>query len=90
MKLTKKLKAALDAAQMEAGLTQMQDLIDSGEVWKFEGAMGREAMSLLASGACYLPDYPTYDYYGNRIPARGDLKPGTKGTLENSIEFYNL
>lgn len=90
MKLTKKLKAALDAAQMEAGVTEMQSLITSGDVWKFEGFMGREAMSLLESGACYLPEKETFDYWGNRIPSRDDLQPGTKGTLENSLRFYNL
>jgi hypothetical protein len=58
------------------------------EVWKFEGSYGRQAMSLLEEGACFLPDEPTYDYYGNRLPSRNELKPGTKGTLENSINFW--
>lgn len=70
------------------GLKQMQDLIDSGDVWKFEGSYGRAAMSHLESGACMLPKVPRMDFYGNTVPSRDDLKAGTKGTFQNSVNFW--
>lgn len=78
----------INALQEKHGLKQMQSLIESGDVWKMEGSMGRAAMNHLESGACYLPDKPTWDYYGNKLPARSWLDAGTKGTLENSENFW--
>jgi len=68
--------------------TKQQELITSGDVWKFEGSMGRAAMESLESGACFLPDVVTFDYYGSKLPARSMLKDGSKGTLGNSQEFW--
>lgn len=87
----KQIKAVekITAMQAKHGLTEMQRLITSGEVWKFEGSYGRSAMANLESGACYLPEVPTFNYYGNKVPSRTELKAGTKGTLENSIEFWD-
>jgi len=80
---------SIQKRQKEAGFDTMQRLINDGSVWHMEGSMGREAMRLLECGACMLPTIPFYDYYGNRIPSRNDLKKGSKGTLENSIQFYS-
>lgn len=33
---------------------------------------------------------PMRDYWGNLIPYREMLKPGSKGTLENSARFYEI
>lgn len=33
---------------------------------------------------------PMRDYFGNVIPYRELLQPGTKGTLENSARFYGI
>jgi hypothetical protein len=74
--------------QKEAGVYEMQKLILSGAVWKLEGSMGRVAMDGLKEGVYYLPDEPHNDYYGNRVPAREDLRPGTKGTLENAWKYW--
>jgi hypothetical protein len=74
--------------QKENGYAEMQKLINSGDVWKFEGSMGRAAMESLESGACMLPDKYTYDYYGNKLPPRTILKQGSKGTFQNSVNFY--
>lgn len=74
--------------QKEYELDEMQLLINSGEVWKFEGSFGRRAMELLESGACMLPKSRKSDYYGNVIPSRDDLKPGSKGTYQNSRDFW--
>lgn len=67
----------------------MQELIETGLAWHFEGSVGREAMSFLKCGACFLPETPFKDYYGNEVPSREWLEPGTTGTLENATEFWN-
>jgi hypothetical protein len=74
--------------QAANGLTEMQNMINSGEAWRMEGSYGRAAMDNLESGACYLPQERHNDFYGNTVPSRDDLKSGTKGTLENSINFW--
>ena len=74
--------------QKQYGVYDTQKGINSGEIWKFEGSVGRFAMDTLESGVCVLPEKRTQDYYGNTIPARTDLKPGTKGTLENASNFW--
>lgn len=80
--------AKIKQLQKQYGLTEMQKLIDSGNVWKFEGSYGREVMALLESGACMLPTKDYYDYYGNRVPSRDKLVAGTKGTFQNSQNFW--
>lgn len=74
--------------QIELGFDKMQNIIDTGSVWHMQGSMGRDAMSLLESGACMLPTKPRKDAYGNVVPSRTQLMNGTKGTLLNSIRFY--
>lgn len=74
--------------QKQHGYAEMQALIDSGSVWSFEGSYGRHAMDLLRSGACFLPKKPSRDYYGNRIPSRDEVKQGTAGSYQNSVEYY--
>lgn len=74
--------------QREHGYAEMQNLIESGEVWKLEGAYGRQAMDLLKDGACFLPKEPKRDYYGNVVPSRDTLEPGSTGTYANSVRFF--
>jgi len=75
--------------QKEIGYDSIQRLIDNGNAWKMEGSTGRLAMSMLKSGACFLPKKAFYDYYGNKVPSRDELAEGTTGTIQNSIEYYN-
>jgi hypothetical protein len=74
--------------QEQYGLKQMQDLINNGECWKFEGSYGRAAMNTLESGQCMLPEEQYQDYYGNTVPSRTELREGTKGTLLNCQRFW--
>lgn len=74
--------------QKEAGVYEMQKLILSGAAWKMEGSVGREAMAGLKAGVYYLPEEPHHDYWNNRVPSRDELKPGTKGTLENASKYW--
>ena len=75
--------------QKEYNVFGMQAMINSGDCWKLEGSVGRHASDLLDIGVCMLPKLPTHDYYGNPIPSRDYLKPGTKGTYLNSKEFWS-
>jgi len=74
--------------QKDSGFSEMQNLINSGTVWKMEGSMGREAMEYLRLGACMLPKKTFKDYYGNTIPSREHLRNGTLGTFQNSVNYY--
>lgn len=78
----------ITALQKQYGFNKMQEYINNGMAWKLEGSVGREAMALLESGACMLPKEFKVDYYGNRVPSRDVLKPGTKGTFKNSQNFW--
>jgi hypothetical protein len=74
--------------QKEYGFSEMQEMINSGTAWRMEGSVGREASSLLESGACMLPKEFRSDAYGNRVPSRDVLKQGTKGTYQNCVKFW--
>ena len=79
---------AITKLQKDYGFDKIQESINTGLAWKMEGSVGREAMALLESGACMLPKEFNVDYYGNRVPSRDVLKPGTKGTFKNSQTFW--
>lgn len=78
----------ITALQKQYGFDKMQESINTGQCWKMEGSVGREAMAQLESGACMLPKEFKTDYYGSRVPSRDVLKPGTKGTFKNSQNFW--
>ena len=78
----------LKKRQKEAGNWFYQLLINTGDVWKLDGSTGRYAMELLNCGACYLPKKVTFDYYGNKLPTRDQVKPGTKGSYQLSVKYY--
>lgn len=59
-----------------------QELINTGLAWKMEGSVGREAMALIRHGRCILGKKGSYDAYGNYVPSRTEVQPGTKGSIE--------
>jgi len=71
-----------DDASEEEFIAAYQSLIDNGQAWKLEGHVGRTAMDLIESGYCILGEEGHYDYYGNYIPSRNEVIPGTKGSKE--------
>jgi len=79
----------INELQEQYGLAEWQRMINDGSCWTLEGWYGRRAMALLEMGACYLPEEPHHDYYGNQVPARHMLQAGTKGTLELSQTFWS-
>ena len=74
--------------QRTYGLTELQESINSGQCWLREGFFGRTAVDALKDGACMLPEEQYYDYYGNLVPSRNDLKEDSTGTLSNSQNFW--
>jgi hypothetical protein len=76
-------------AQKEMGVNELQEWINLGIAWKMEGSVGRAAMAALESGECMLPKQAHFDYYGNRIPSRDELKKGSKGTYQNAVKFWS-
>jgi hypothetical protein len=76
--------------QKAYGVTGTQEGINSGLCWRMEGSVGRFASEMLEAGVCVLPNGRRTDYYGNIVPSRDDLKPGTKGTLLNCQTFWQM
>lgn len=66
----------------------LQLLIERGTVWKLQGSYGRSAMQALEAGDVMLATKPQSDYYGNRIPSRDEVKPGTKGSRQLVVQTH--
>lgn len=60
----------------------LQNLIDNGEGWMSESALGQAVVQALEDGTCVLGTAAHRDYHGRVVPARGDVEPGAKGSLE--------
>jgi hypothetical protein len=60
----------------------LQHLIDTGEGWQSESALGQAIVQALEDGTCVLGTTPQHDYHGRVVPARADVEPGAKGSLE--------
>lgn len=71
-----------DNVSMDEMIEGYQALIDSGDAWRLEGSVGRNAMALIEAGKCTLGPTGHRDYYGNYIPSKYEVKPGTKGSQE--------
>lgn len=59
-----------------------QHLVDTGQAWRLEGHVGRTADALLEAGVIMLGEEGHRDYYGNYVPSRHEVEPGTKGSAE--------
>ena len=60
----------------------LQALIDSGMAWRLEGSVGRAAHDAIEAGVCILGEVGHRDYWGNYVPSRYEVQPGTKGSIE--------
>lgn len=65
----------------EDSLEGVQQLIDSGQGWLLEGSVGRALSAAIEDGAAVLGPVEHRDYWGNRIPSRDQVQPGTKGSV---------
>lgn len=63
-------------------LAVYQELVDTGMAWRMEGSVGRAAMDLLRAGKIVLGPVGHRDYWGNYVPSRHEVKPGTMGSVE--------
>ena len=77
--LLKVLAGEADEAETIAGY---QHMIDTGQAWHLEGFVGRTAMNMIDIGVCMLGEERHRDFWGNVVPSRWDVKPGTKGSPE--------
>jgi hypothetical protein len=71
-----------NATDHETAVKAMQRAINNGTVWHMQGSMGRAAMDMIRAGDCVLGTKAHRDYWGNIVPSRFDVKPGTVGSLE--------
>ena len=71
-------------------LDDLQGLIDSGMAWRLEGSVGRAAMDAIENGACILGEVGHRDYWGNYIPSRHEVEPGTKGSIEYALALQEV
>lgn len=60
----------------------IQRAINTGSAWSFQGSYGRAMMDAISSGHCMLGKRSASDYWGNHIPARDEVKEGTKGSYQ--------
>ena len=64
-----------------------QYLINTGQAWRMEGHVGRTAMRLIENGQCVLGEQGHRDYWGNYVPSRTEVEPGTKGSVEYACDM---
>ena len=63
-----------------------QALVNSGDAWKLEGHVGRTAMRLIEAGKIMLGKVAKKDYWGNVVPGRDEVEPGTKGSYQFVVD----
>jgi hypothetical protein len=77
-----------DVSEMDYFLS-IQRAINSG-MWGLQGSYGRSMMEAIKAGYCMLGTKAARDYYGNSIPSRNDVQPGTKGSYDFVIDTMGL
>lgn len=63
-----------------------QDLIDSGYAWQLPGSYGRTADALIEAGLCTLGEQGHRNYWGNYVPSKHEVKPGSVGSEQYARE----
>lgn len=83
MGLSPNTQAFLTGIEPDAdGLAALQELVDTGYAWQLEGSIGRAAMAAIEAGQIALGTTGHHDYWGNYVPSRFEVEPGTKGSVE--------
>jgi hypothetical protein len=76
-----------DATEEEI-IAAYQQAIDSGDAWRLEGHVGRTAMGLIEQGLCVLGEEAHRDFWGNRVPSRFEVEPGSLGSVEYAAQRH--
>ena len=71
------------------GYKQMQKMINDGSAWMMEGSYGRLAMDCIKQGKCILPTKSHYDYWGNKVPSRYEVKKKSIGSYWWAVDFWS-
>jgi hypothetical protein len=82
------IEASEDVSEMDYFLA-IQRAINSG-MWGLQGSYGRSMMGAIKAGYCMLGAKAARDYYGNNIPSRNDVMPGTKGSKDFVIDALGI
>ncbi len=59
-----------------------QEMINDGSVWRLQGSYIRTAFDLVDAGQCMLGEFGHNDYFGDYIPSRYEVRPGSPGSAE--------
>lgn len=65
----------------------LQRMINAGQ-WSLQGSFGRTMMGAIEAGDVLLGFERAHDYYGNLIPARTDVRDGTKGSYGYVLDHH--
>jgi hypothetical protein len=74
-----------ETATEEDEIRALQLLVNTGQ-WSWPGRTGRAMFDAIEAGFVALGPEPARDYYGNRIPSRAEVEPGTLGSVEYVLE----
>lgn len=78
-----------DATEAEQ-IAAYQAMINDGSAWRLEGHVGRTAMGLIEQGVCALGPTDHTDYWGNHVPSRDQVEPGSQGSVQYVEERGNV
>lgn len=78
-----------EEATEEEYVAAYQSLINTGQAWRMEGSVGRQAMALIEAGVCALGESDHKDYWGNHVPSRTQVQEGTKGSVQYVLDHGN-
>ena len=73
------------ADTQEEYFDSIQRAINAG-MWSMQGSYGRAMMDAICAGRCMLGTEVAHDYWGSRIPARYEVKEGTKGSYDFVVQ----
>jgi len=80
-----KIMAYEDGSLSEADTIKMfQEMVNDGSVWKLQGSYGRTAQAMLDAGVIQPPTKATTDYYGNKIPTKGQPPTGAEMKIDKA------
>lgn len=72
-------------ASREDEALALQRAINSG-MWSLQGSYGRSMMAAIERGECMLGRHGARDYWGNYIPARDEIREGSKGSRQFVVD----